>query len=97
MTYVMLPIALAALVAFVVLYLRRDPPAPCPRCGVPLTVDESARSLEPISESQLTQLIEAYRCTGCSGQYRQRNRGPIVSLETWEASGDFPEARIHRE
>jgi hypothetical protein len=96
-TYVMVPIAIAALVAFVVLYVRKDPPAPCPRCRTPLTPDEEARAIEPVSGTYLSQLVEAYRCTGCGGEYRQRNRGPIVSLETFDASGDFPEARIHRE
>ena len=45
----------------------------------------------------LSDLVEAYRCTACGGEFRQRNHGPIVSLETWDAGADFPEARIHRE
>ena len=41
-------------------------------------------------------MIEAYRCADCGGEYRQLERGPLISLETWSAGADFPQARIHR-
>jgi hypothetical protein len=92
--YIAIIAAMTAVASFVWVTRRRV--AACPRCGAALAIDVDNRSLQRPPGTKLVHMIEAYRCAGCGGEYRQLDRGPLVSLETWNAGTDFPQARIHR-
>ena len=95
--YVTLGIALAMTAAATSAWATRRRAAPCPRCGAALAIDPDGRSLRRVPGVRgMAHTVEAYRCAGCGGEYRQLDRGPLISLETWNAGADFPQARIHR-
>ena len=93
-SYIAITLAMTAVAVFVWVTRRRG--VACPRCGAALAIDVDNRTLQRVPGTKVVNLVEAYRCAGCGGEYRQLDRGPLVSLETWNAGADFPQARIHR-
>jgi DNA-directed RNA polymerase subunit RPC12/RpoP len=93
---VSLVVALGMTTAAVSVWVTRHRVVPCPRCGAALAIDPEGRAVYRPPGTRVTRMIEAYRCAGCGGEYRQLERGPVISLETWSAGADFPQARIHR-
>jgi len=97
LVYVTLGIAFAMTAAATAAWVTRFRAVMCPRCGVALAIDPDGRSLQRVPGVRgMSRAVEAYRCAGCGGEYRQLERGPLISLETWNAGADFPQARIHR-
>ena len=91
-----LALALGMTGAAVGVWATRHRVLPCPRCGAALAIDPEGRGVYRPPGTRASRMIEAYRCADCGGEYRQLERGPLISLETWSADADFPQARIHR-
>lgn len=88
--------AIAATAGAIAVWLSHRRGIKCPRCAAPLVIDVDARSILDVSGASTFHTVEGYRCDACGGEFRQLDRGPLISLETWNVDPDFPQARIHR-
>ena len=100
--YLMRAISGAMAVASVVAYIRRGAKLACPGCQArSLVAEPSAGGWQPIAGTDMTTLIEAYRCEACDGEFFQRGTGPIVSRQAFEDGAidglELPAARIVRD